>query len=108
MMNYSIKLNLGDVNISSLQSEDDLRREAKRLLPRVLVQVGESVGEKTWEAIRKGLKGPHFKPNTSATEKRKFIQEAGRNYQRSASSQDKRKLEDDIVEHLKQYMQAGK
>ncbi|CDN14599.1 hypothetical protein RintRC_0921 [Richelia intracellularis] len=39
----------------------------------------------------------------SQSEKRRFIQETGKNYQRKASNRERQELEDYIVEQLQQY-----
>ena len=97
MSKFQISIDFSDVDLASLETEDDFRQEAKKLLPKALVKLGETVGEKTWEELQKSLKGS----GKSQSEKRKFIQETGRNYQRNASSREKQELEDYIVEELR-------
>jgi len=73
MQEHQIKIDFKLVDLSSLETEDDFLQEAKRLLPEALVQLGEAVGEKTWDELQKGLKGSGLKVNTSPSEKRKFV-----------------------------------
>ena len=77
----------------------------KNLLPNVFVKLGETVGEKTWEELHKSLKGPGAKLKSSQSERRKFIQETGKNYHRSASSRERQELEDHIVKQLRMHKQ---
>ncbi|MBW4646724.1 MAG: hypothetical protein KME23_27680 [Goleter apudmare HA4340-LM2] len=96
MSKFEIEIDFSNVDLASLETEDDFQREAKHLLPKALVQLGERVGEKTWEELQKGMKGQQ-------SQKRKFIQETGRTYQRNASSRERQELEDYIIEQLRQY-----
>ncbi|MBD2773890.1 hypothetical protein [Iningainema tapete] len=100
MSKFQISIDLENVDLASLDTEEDFREEAKRLLTKTLIKVGESMGEKTWENLQKGLKG-------SQSEKRKFILETGRNYQKNASRRERQELEDYIVEQLRQHKKSG-
>lgn len=102
------KISLGNVDVSRLENEDDFRREARRLLPNVLVQVGEASGEVAWRELQKSFRRvPGFKANSSSSEKRKFIREAGQNYRKQVSAKDRRELEDHIVERLRELKQSN-
>ena len=57
MSTHTYKVSLGHVDVSRLETDDDFRREAKRLLPNALVQVGEATGEVAWDELQKGLRG---------------------------------------------------
>jgi len=101
------KISFGNVDVSKLESEDDFRREAQRLLPNALVQVGEATGEVAWNELQKSFRGvPGFKANTSSSDKRKFIREAGQNYRRQVTAKDRRQLEDYIVARLRELKQS--
>ncbi len=102
-----INIDFGSVDIASLDTDDEFHQEAKRLLPKALVQLGEIVGEKTWEDLQKSLKKPGGKLSASQSEKRKFIQETGRTYHRHASSRERQELEDYIVEQLRDRKRFG-
>jgi hypothetical protein len=106
MSEFQISIDLDGVDFSSLDTEEDFRQEAKRLLPKALVTLGESIGEKTWEELQKNVKGPGMKRGSSQSDRRRFIQETGRTYQKNASSREKRELENYIVEQLRQYKQS--
>jgi hypothetical protein len=102
MSKFDLKINIGNVNLAALETEDDFRREAQKLLPQALVEIGEAAAEKTWDELQKSMKKSGMKPNTSSSAKRKFVQDAGKNYQRSTSSSQKKAVEDHIVEQIRQ------
>lgn len=106
---YTRRIDLGHVDVSKLQTDEDIRREAHRLLPEALVQIGEAAGETAWQELQRGLGSIRgFKVNSSSSDKRSFIREAGRNYRRQASEQDKRKLEDQIVQQLRERKKSNR
>ncbi|MEA5572047.1 hypothetical protein [Calothrix sp. UHCC 0171] len=94
-------IDFSSVDTSSLETEEEFRQEAKRLLPAALLKVGEAVAENTWEELQKNLAKAGTKVKTSASEKRQFVRETIKNYQRSASSRERQELEDYIVEILR-------
>jgi hypothetical protein len=98
-----IQIDFKTVDFASLDTDEDFRKEAQRLLPQTLVQVGEAMAEKTWDELQKEMQKSGMKAGGSVSAKRKFVQETKRTYQRNASSRDKRELEDYIVEQLHQY-----
>lgn len=101
MQKNHIRIDFTQIDLSSLETEDDFRREAKNLLPEALVQIGEAMGEETWNALQTGQKSPGLKVNTSSSEKRKFVKQAGKSYQRGASAKDRKEIEDYIVQQLR-------
>ncbi len=103
MQKNQITIDFKQVDLSSLETEDDFRAEAKRLLPEALVQIGEAMGEETWNALQQGQKSPRLKVNTSSSEKRKFVKDAGKNYQRGATARDRKEIEDYIVQELRNH-----
>ena len=98
-----IQVDFKTVDFASLDTDEDFRKEAQRLLPQTLVQVGEAMAEKTWDELQKEMQKSGMKAGASQSAKRKFVQETKRTYQRNASSREKRELEDYIVEQLHQY-----
>jgi hypothetical protein len=105
MQKHHIRIEFRHVELSYLETEDDFRREAKRLLPEALVQLGEAIGEETWSTLQKGLRGSKFKVNTSSSEKQKFVKEAGKNYRTKASAKERKELEDYIVQQLRKHQE---
>ena len=103
MANRKFEITFGRVDVSNLETEEDFRREARRILPEALVQIGEKSGEIAWNDLQKSFrKVPGYKPNSSSSEKRKFIREAGENYRRKVSAKDRQEIEDYIVARLRQ------
>jgi hypothetical protein len=95
MSNLNIRLDLGSVDLAGLHTEDDYRREARRLLPSALSRLGEAVGKAAWDELQRSFKGiPGFKGNNSSSDRARFIREAGEEY--------KRKIEDNIVAQIKE------
>ncbi len=107
MSKFQINIDFSNIDLAALETEDDFQREAKILLPKVLVKLGESVGEKTWEELQEKLKGSGGKLKSSPSEKRRFIQETGRTYQRNASNRERQELQVYIVDQLRQYKQQS-
>ena len=100
MANINIKINLGQVDLDRLHTEADIRAAAKRLVPTALKEIGEASAETMWKQMQKAFSGPGIKANNSASDKRNFIEEAGKKYARDASTKDKKELEDYIVEKI--------
>ncbi|MDM9584599.1 MULTISPECIES: hypothetical protein [unclassified Nostoc] len=103
MSKFQIDIDFSNIDLASLETEEDFQREAKMLLPKALIKLGESVGEKTWEELQEKLQGNGGKLKSSPSEKRRFIQETGRTYQRNASNREKQELEEYIVDQLRQH-----
>jgi len=102
MSKIQFDVNLGHVDVSKLETDEDFRREAHRLLPKALVQTGEKAAEYAWEQLQKSLKRiPGMSGNSSSSDKRKFIREAGENHRRQTSSSEQRKIENILIEKLK-------
>ncbi|MBH8576252.1 hypothetical protein I8752_25325 [Nostocaceae cyanobacterium CENA369] len=105
MSKFQIDIDFSNVDLTSLETDDDFKREAKILLPQALVKLGETVGEKTWDELNK-TKGAGTKQKFSQSEKRKFVQETGKNYQRQASNRERQELENYIVEQLRTHKEG--
>ncbi|MBG1264433.1 hypothetical protein [Nostoc commune] len=103
MSKFQIDIDFSNIDLASLETEEDFQREARTLLPKVLAKLGENVGEKTWEELQQKLQGTGGKLKSSPSEKRKFMQETARTYQRNASKRERQELEDYIVEQLRQH-----
>lgn len=101
MSKYQINIDFTNVDLTSLETDEDFKKQAKLLLPQALVKLGETVGEKTWEELNNTQNKAGTKQKFSQSEKRRFIQETGKNYQRHASNRERQELEDYIVEQLR-------
>ncbi len=101
MANFNININLGQVNLDLLHTEEDMRAVAKKLVPTALKEMGEAAAEMMWKETQKAFSGSGFKPNSSSSDKHKFIADAGRTYARDASTKDRNELEDYIIEQIR-------
>ena len=87
MASIDIKINLGQVDLDSLHTEEDIRAAAKKLVLTALKEICEAAAETMWKEMQKAFSGPGFKANNSASDKQKFIADAGRKYAREARRQ---------------------
>jgi hypothetical protein len=100
-LNFSIPL--GSVDLNKLETDADYRREAQRLLPEALTRIGEKTAEVAWTELQKSLRGIRgLKGNSSSSDKSRFIREGGQNHRRNASDQDRRAIEDHIIQQLRE------
>ena len=97
----NLRIDLGHVDYDALETDADFESVANRVLPKALVQIGEATAETAWTELQKGLKKSGLKPNSSTSEKRKFIREGGQNFKRSASAKDKREIKATIISQLR-------
>jgi len=102
MIKRDIKIDHGMVDYDTLKTDEDIRREARRILPQVLAQIGEAMGEETWNLLQKSLKGSGLNTSASSVDKKKFIREAGQEHKYKASAIDKNRLEKDIIRQLRE------
>jgi hypothetical protein len=93
-------LELGGIDLASLRTEEDFQKAARRLLPAVLFQAGERLGEKTWSDLHKG--GGAANPKATDSDRQRFVREMGQNYQKQANPKDRKLLEERIVTQLKE------
>jgi len=103
----TIKIPLGHIDLSSLKTDEDVQRLASDLLPTLIRKVGEAVGEQMWESIQRAFTGPGLSANSSLSDKREFVTEAGRNYQRGISARDRKGIEEEIVGRLRKLRESG-
>ena len=103
MSTLTFSIPLGSVDLDKLLTDDDYRREAQRLLPDALTRIGEKTAEVAWNELQKCFRGiPGFKANSSSSDKARFIREGGENHRRNASAQDRRGIEDHIIQQLRE------
>jgi hypothetical protein len=100
-MNYvDVNINLGPVDLDTLTTEDEIREAAKKLVPNALREIGKASAEIAWKEMQKAFSGPGFKTNNSASDKRKFIEDAGKEHARKARANDKKELEEYIISQI--------
>lgn len=101
MSTLTFSIPLGSVDLDKLESNEDYRREAQRLIPDALTRIGEQTAEFAWNELQKSFRGiSGFQGNSSSSDKSRFIREGGQNHRRSASSQHRREVELHIIEQL--------
>lgn len=106
MSTFNFSIPLGSVDLDKLETDADFRRLAQRLVPDALTHIGEKTAEVAWNELQKSFRGiPGFKVNSSS-DKSRFIREGGQNHRRSASAsasaQERRAIEDYIIEQLRE------
>lgn len=101
MDKIDVEINLGEIEFGALNTEEEIRAEARKLVPKALRKIGEASAETLWIQMQKAFRGSGFKANHSSLDKRKFIEEGGKKYARETSSRDKQELEDYIVEQIR-------
>jgi hypothetical protein len=107
MVKYEIRLDLSGVDLAALQTDGDFRREAARLLPAALEELGQALGEAAWERQRTDPPSPPVKHPAAAGELRTFVEKAGRTYRRFAPARDRQALEDLLIRQLRQAKSAA-
>jgi hypothetical protein len=101
MVKYEIPLNLSGVDLEALDTDDDFRRVATRLLPAALEELGRAFGEAAWK--RQAVKmASAIKDQDAADDKTEFIRKAGRTYRRFAPASDRLALVDLLVRRLRE------
>lgn len=108
MSTISFTIPLGSVNLGGLNTDEDFRREAERLLPTVLTQIGEQTAEFAWTELQKSFRRiPSFKCNSSASDKSKFVRDGGQNHRRSANAGYRLRVTNHIIERLRELKRSA-
>lgn len=103
MSTITFSIPLGSVNLDGLNTDEDFRREAERLLPDALTNIGEKTAEFTLSELQKRFRGiAGFKVNTSVGDKSRFIREGGRNHRLNASTQHRLAVTNNIIQQLRE------
>ena len=103
MSTLTFSIPLGSVNLDDLETDEDFRREAHRLVPDALKRIGEKTAEIAWKELQRSFRGiPGVKVNSSSSDKSRFVSEGGQNYRRDASSQHRREVENHIIDQLRE------
>jgi hypothetical protein len=101
MVKYEIPLDLSGIDLEALDTDKDFSREAERLLPAALEELGQAFGEAAWKrqavALARAVKG-----REATGEMREFIQKAGRTYRRFAPASDRLALKDLLIRKLRE------
>jgi hypothetical protein len=103
MDDQPLPLELGTLDVASLHTEEDFRKAARGLLPQVLDQLGRSRGERQWDDMRRDdVQRGHKGRPSSPQDKKRFVEEMGRNYLRQAHERDREVVAARIVSRLKE------
>jgi len=100
MARHEIHLDLSAVDLAGLHSDEDVRREARRLLPAALEDLGQALAEAAWAGVRERTPGPPIRLPGQPGALSEFVVEAGRRYKRHAPAVDRAALEEVIVNRL--------
>ena len=100
MGSINVKVNLGQVDSDALQTDEEIRALARKLVPNALLEIGQASAEVMWKEIQNAFRGPGIKVNNSASDKHKFVENAGKEYARKATEGDRREIEDHIIAQI--------
>lgn len=101
MAKLNYRIDLKHLDVSAIQSDADIKRTAKKLLPGALIEIGEDAGAKSWDAMAnemRKLKGFKASP---ASERTKHIRESGQKFKRTISAKDKLTIETEIAQEIR-------
>jgi len=93
-------ISIGSVDLDALNTDQEIRTAAQKLVPDALREMGKAAAEVTWNELQKAFRGPGLKASNSASDKRKFVENAGKEYARKASQSQRREVEDHIVKQI--------
>jgi hypothetical protein len=96
----NIRISLGDVDYSRLETDEDYREVAWEKMPAALRQIGEALGERVWDAMREALRGGPFKTNRSSSDRRAFIEKAAQEF--CDNNLGNKEIEDYVIEQLRE------
>jgi hypothetical protein len=87
---------LGEVDLSAIETDAGLRREAKRLVPKMLEQMNAALAKEISGKFTKALRGGSLQVSGPMASSQQLAREMTRN----ASASDKREIEDMLVMQL--------
>ena len=90
------RFDLGDVDLSAIETDAGLRREAKRLVPKMLEQMNAALSKQISGKFTKALRGGSLQVSGTMTSPQQLAREMTRN----ASVSEKREIEDMLVTQL--------
>ena len=105
-MNKNVRIDLGHVDYNALKTDADYDQLADKLLPDALIKLGEATAKAAWEDLQKGFKGSGLEMNSSSSDKRKFIRDGGKEFQRTVTAKHKRDAKSAIIEQLREQKDA--
>ena len=100
-----LNFNLGSVNYGLLATDNDIRREAKRLLPDAIKETAESLAVTTWELFVTEMDGRGVEIDHS--QKAPFIRQAADDFIRNLGDSQRQEIEDCLVELIRANRDSG-
>jgi hypothetical protein len=107
MPRHEIRVDLSGVDLAGLETEDDFRRAARRLLPAALEELGQAMGEAAWARHHRGEPAVAAGHGKAGPQMREFVAKAGRTFRRFAPAADRQALEDLLVAKVREAKSAG-
>jgi hypothetical protein len=107
LFKHEIHLDVTGLDLGGLETDDDFRQAARRLLPAALLELGQAMGESAWvrhHGLDAALATGHA---WGGPEMHEFVAKAGRTYRRFAPAADRQALEDLLVEKLREARAGG-
>ena len=96
----NFRISLGDVDYSRLETDEDYREVAWEKMPEALRQIGETLGERAWDAMQKAFRGGHFKMNRSSSDRRAFIEKAAQEF--CDNNLGNKEIEDRLIDQIRE------
>jgi hypothetical protein len=90
------RFDLGDVDLSAIETDAGLRREAKRLVPKMLERMNAALAKEISGTVTKALRGGSLQVSGPMASPQQLAKEMTRN----ASVSEKRQIEDALVTQL--------
>lgn len=94
------EINLGDVDVSGLVTDEDFEREAARLLPEVLRAIGRHQAKQISDAMAVSLKGVVAKEQSPEARQR-YIEESAIRFEQTAKEELRSEVRGSIVDRLR-------
>jgi len=96
----SIRISLGDVDYSRLETDEDYREVAWEKMPEALRRIGEALGERAWDAMQNAFRGGPLKMSRSSSDRRAFIENAAQEF--CDNNLGDKEIEGYLIEQLRQ------
>jgi hypothetical protein len=98
---HQLSLDLTGLHLGRLETDDDFRRAARKLLPAALEELGQAMGDAAWAWHHRANPAVAAGHGKAGPDMRAFVAKAGRTYRRFAPVGDRQALEDLLCEKLR-------
>ena len=99
-MDKHFEVGVGQVDFDSLNTDEDFRRAAERLLPSVIQKTGETLSEEAWRIREKSLRAAGV--TATPAQKRDFVRDFCRIHEREASTTHRKTWLDNYILQLRE------